>query len=164
MIGVEYAKSLYETHSDTKVCLEEFKLLMNFYDELSPLLKSPGISKLEKHNIIDKTFKSLSKDFKCFLYVVIDNDRFNNLKEIYTEFVKLYNEANNIASCDCYSSNKLSEKEKKEIIKFLEKELKKEIELNEIVDASYIGIKIVYNNKTIDYTLEARINNMRLSI
>ncbi|MCR5307690.1 MAG: F0F1 ATP synthase subunit delta, partial [bacterium] len=65
---------------------------------------------------------------------------------------------------DCYSRNKLSEKETKAIIKFLEKELKKEIELNEIVDASYIGIKIVYNNKTIDYTLESRINNMRLSI
>jgi len=55
-------------------------------------------------------------------------------------------------------------KRKKEVIKFLEKELNKTIVLNEIVDSNISGIKIVCDNKTIDYTIESRINNMRLSI
>ena len=96
--------------------------------------------------------------------VVIDNDRFYALKDIFNEYKKLYNKENNIASCDCYSSTKLSSNEKKEVIKFLEKELNKTIILNEFVDSSYNGIKIICDNKSIDYTLESRINNMRLSI
>ena len=164
MIGVEYAKSLYEVHPDNKTCLDEFNLFITFYDELSPIIKSPGIKKEEKHKIIEKSFKGFSEMFKYFIFVVIDNDRFYALKDIFNEYKKLYNKENNIASCDCYSNTKLTDKEKKEIIKFLEKELGKTIVLNEFVDSSYNGIKIVSDNKTIDYTLESRINNMRLSI
>lgn len=164
MVGLEYAKSLYEIHPDKKLCFDEFKTFMNFYDELSPVIKSPGIKKIEKHEIIKNSFKSFSDEFIYFIYVVIDNDRFNNLDEIYDEFIKYYNKENNIALCDCYTKNKLTTKELKEITTFLEKELEKTIELNEIVDSNTSGIKIVCENKTIDYTVEARINNMRLSI
>ena len=164
MIGVEYAKSLYEVHPDKKLCLDEFRTFMNFYDELSPVIKSPGIKKIEKHEIIKKSFKNFTNEIIYFMYVVIDNDRFINLGEIYSEFVKLFNKENNIASCDCYTNKKLTNIEKKEVLSFLEKELNKKIELNEIVDANTSGIKIICDNKTIDYTVEARINNMRLSI
>ena len=164
MIGSEYAKSLYEVHPDNKLCLDEFSIFMNFYDELSPIIKSPGINKEEKHKIIEKTLKNFSEMFIYFIFVVIDNDRFYALKDIFNEYKKLYNKENNIASCDCYSSTKLSSNEKKEVIKFLEKELNKTIILNEFVDSSYNGIKIICDNKSIDYTLESRINNMRLSI
>ena len=164
MIGLEYAKSLYEIHPDKKLCLDEFKTFMNFYDELSPVMKSPGINKINKKDIIKKSFKSFSLDFIYFIYVVIDNDRFSELNNVYNEFIKLYNADKNIALCDCYTNKKLNDKDKKEVIKFLEKELNKTIELNEIIDSNTTGIKIVYNNKTIDYTLESRINNMRLSI
>lgn len=164
MIGLEYAKSLYEVHPNTKTCLDEFKAFMNFYNELSPVMKSPSISNLDKHNIIKNSLKNYTDEFIYFLYVIIDNDRFSNLNEIYSEFVKIYNRENNIALCDCYTNKKISDKEKKEIIKFLEKEFNKSIELNEVVDSNYLGIKLVCENKTIDYTIESRINNMRLSI
>ena len=164
MLGLEYAKSLYEIHPDKKLCLDEFKTFMNFYDELSPVMKSPGVSKANKKDIIKKSFKSFTDDFIYFIYVVIDNDRFTELNSIYNEFIKLYNADKNIASCDCYTDKKLNSKEKLEVIKYLEKELNQTIELNEIVDENTNGIKIVCGNKTIDYTLESRINNMRLSI
>lgn len=164
MIGLEYAKSLYEIHPDKKVCLDEFNSFMNFYNELSPVMKSPSISVNEKHDIIKKSLKGFTNEFIYFLYVIIDNNRFSNLEETYKEYVKLYNNDNNIALCDCYTNKKISDKEKKEIIKFLEKEFKKNIELNEIVDSNCIGIKLVCENKTIDYTIESRINTMRLSI
>ena len=164
MIGLEYAKSLYEIHPNKKVCLDEFNSFMNFYDELSPVMKSPSISVKEKQDIIKKSLKGFTSEFIYFLYVVIDNNRFSNLEETHKEFIKLYNNDNNISLCDCYTNKKLSDKEKKEIIKFLEKEFNKSIELNEIVDINSLGIKLVCENKTIDYTIEARINNMRLSI
>jgi len=164
MVGIEYAKSLYEIHPNNKLCLDEFKCFMSFYDELSPVIESPGIKKIEKKEIIKKSFKDFSLEFIYFIYVVIDNDRFSNLEEIFNEYSKMYNEFENIALCDCYTNNKLSDKEKKEVIKFLEKELNKTIVLNEIVDSNISGIKIVCDNKTIDYTIESRINNMRLSI
>ena len=164
MIGVEYAKSLYEVHPDKKLCLDEFKTFMSFYDELSPVIKSPGINKNKKHEIIKNSFKSFSDEFVYFIYVVIDNDRFTSLNDIYKEYIKLYNKENNIALCDCYVSKKLTVTEKKEVIAFLEKELNKKIELNEIIDENMKGIKIVCENKTIDYTIESRISNMRLSI
>ncbi len=164
MVEKEYAKSLYEVHPNIKLCLDEFKTFMNFYDELSPVMKSPSIKKQDKKNIIKESFKSFTSEFIYFIYVVIDNDRFILLNEVYNEFIKLYNLENNIASCDCYTNIKLKESEKKEVIKFLEKELNKNIELNEIIDSNTSGIKIVCENKTIDYTVESRISNLRLSI
>ena len=164
MVEKEYAKSLYEVHPNIKLCLDEFKTFMNFYDELSPVMKSPSIKKQDKKNIIKESFKSFTSEFIYFIYVVIDNDRFILLDEVYNEFIKLYNLENNIALCDCYTNIKLKESEKKEVIKFLEKELNKNIELNEIIDSNTSGIKIVCENKTIDYTVESRISNLRLII
>ena len=164
MLGFEYAKALYDIHPDKNKCMDEFTCFMNFYDELSPVMKSPVISDNDKKNIIKKSFNSFSDEFIYFIYVAIDNDRFSYLIDSYKEFKKLYNDENNIAECACYTNKSLTKKEKDDVIKFLEKEFNKKIVLNEIVDDSYIGIKIEYENKTIDYTVESRINNMRLSI
>lgn len=164
MIGIEYAKSLIDIHPDLDKCMDEFKTFISFYDELSPVMKSPGISSLNKHEIIDKSLKNFTKEFIYFLYVVIDNDRFTNLKEIFDEFEKLYNEKKNIALCNVYSKNKLSEKDKKQIIDYLTKKLGKSVVLKEIIDEEIIGIKIEALGSTIDYSLESRINNMRFSI
>lgn len=164
MIGVEYAKSLMETHSNLDLCIEEFKTFLSFYDDLSPIMKSPSISYEEKHNIIDKSFKNFSKDFLCFVYVVIDNNRFSEINEIYHEFKKMYDAKNNIATCNVYSSVKLSDKEKKEIISFLEKSFNKKIIINELIDENIMGIKLVCEGETIDYSLESRINKMRTNI
>jgi F-type H+-transporting ATPase subunit delta len=164
MIGKEYAKSLVETHSNLDTCMEEFKVFISFYDTLNPIMKSPGISYKEKHDIIDKSFKNFSKDFLCFIYVVIDNNRFSYLNEIFSEFKKMYDEKNNIATCDVYSSVSLKEKEKKEIISYLEKTFNKKVMINELIDENIIGIKLVCEGETIDYSLESRINKMRVNI
>ena len=164
MIGLEYAKSLFEVHPDLEKALDEFNAFISFYDELLPIMKSPGITSEDKHEIIKKSFKNFSDEFIFFIYVVIDNNRFSNINEIYNEFKKLANEKNNIASCDVYTSNKLSASEIKEVTKYLENELKKKIVINEIIDKNINGIKIIALGKTIDYSLETRINNMRFSI
>ena len=164
MIGIEYAKSLMEIHPDINLCMDEFNAFNSVYDELCPIMRSPGISIDEKHQIIDKAFKSFTKEFIYFLYVVIDNNRFQYLDEIFKEFKKLYDLKNNMTTCDVYTSNKLDNKEKQSIIKYLEKELNKKVVLNEIIDKNIAGIKIIADGKTIDYSLENRINNMRFSI
>ena len=164
MIGIEYAKALIETHPNKDKALEEFNVLISFYDDLSPIMKSPGISYNEKHEIIKKSLKGFSEEFIYFIYVIIDNNRFSNLFEIHKEFKKLYDKSNNVATCDVYTNNKLKESEKKEIIKYLEKTLNKTIEINEIIDNEIKGIKLICDGKTLDYSLTSRINNMRYSL
>ena len=164
MIGIEYAKSLIDIHPDIEKCMEEFKIFSSFYDTLSPVMKSPGISNNDKHNIIKESFKNYTDEFIYFIYVVIDNDRFDYVKEIYNEFEKLYNNKFDIASCEVYTSFKLNEKERKQIINFLDKKLGKKIVLKEIIDESINGIKIISNGSTIDYSLDSRINNIRFSL
>ena len=164
MIGVEYAKSLIEIHPDLEKCMEEFKAFISFYDTLSPVMKSPGISNDDKHNIIKESFKGFSQEFIYFIYVVIDNDRFDHVNEMFDEFEKIYNDKFDIALCSVYSSFRINEKERKQIIKFLDEKLKKKIVLKEIIDENVCGIKITTNGNTIDYSLESRINNMRFSI
>ena len=164
MIGIEYAKALIETHPNKDKALEEFNVLISFYDDLSPIMKSPGISYNEKHEIIKKSLKDFSDEFIYFIYVIIDNNRFSNLFEIHKEFKKLYDKSNNVATCDVYTNNKLKESEKKEIIKYLEKTLNKTIEINEIIDNEIKGIKLICDGKTLDYSLTSRINNMRYSL
>jgi F0F1-type ATP synthase delta subunit len=41
---------------------------------------------------------------------------------------------------------------------------KKKIMINELIDENIIGIKLVCEGETIDYSLESRINNMRANI
>ena len=164
MIGLEYAKALFETHPNKDVCLDEFKVLTSFYDDLSPIMKSPGISYNEKHDIIKKSLKDFSDEFIYFIYVVIDNNRFSNLLEIYKEYKKLYDLSNNIVTCDVYTSNKLKENERKEIKKYLEKTLDKKVELNEIIDEEIKGIKLICDGKTLDYSINSRLDNMRFSL
>ena len=164
MIGVEYAKSLIEIHPNLDLCMDEFKIFNSFFDELCPIMRSPGVSIDEKHQIIEKSFKSFSKEFIYFIFVVIDNDRFQYVDEMFKEFKKMYDLKNNVTTCDIYTSSKLDNKEKQSIIKFLEAKLGKKVELNEIIDKSIAGIKIIADGKTIDYSLENRINNMRFSI
>ena len=164
MIGIEYAKALMEIHPNIDNAMDEFKVLISFYDDLSPIMKSPGISCDEKHDIIKKSLKNFSEEFIYFVYVIIDNNRFINLNEIFDEFKKLYDAKNNLATCKVYSSFKLKETEKKNIIKYLEKETNKKIELDEIIDESIKGIKLECEGKTLDYSLDSRLSNMRFSM
>ena len=60
MIGIEYAKALIETHPNKDKALEEFNVLISFYDDLSPIMKSPGISYNEKHEIIKKSLEKIN--------------------------------------------------------------------------------------------------------
>jgi len=164
MIGLEYAKALFEIHPNKDICLDEFKVFTSFYDDLSPIMKSPGISYNEKHDLIKKTLKGFSDEFIYFIYVIIDNNRFSNLTEIYNEYKKLYDLSNNTVTCDVYTSNKLKDSEKKEIKKYVEKTLNKTVELNEIIDSEIKGIKLICDGKTLDYSIDSRINNMRFSL
>ena len=76
----------------------------------------------------------------------------------------MYDAKNNIATCNVYSSVKISANEKKEIISFLEKTFNKKIIINELIDENIMGIKLVCEGETIDYSLESRINKMRTNI
>lgn len=164
MIATEYAKTIFDVHPNLDTCMDEFNALISVYDDLLTLMQSPNINKDAKHEILKNTLKGFTDDFIYFLYVVVDNNRFMEMKNIQIEFKKMYYKKNGIALVDVYTSNILTDDEKKSIISFLMMKLNMKIELNEIIDKNNDGIKLIYNGNVIDYTIEKRMNDMHFSL
>lgn len=164
MIATEYAKSLFDVHPNLDLCLEEYDCFKEFYNELSPLMLSPNITNEDKKEVINKSLKNFTKEFIYFIYVIIDNNRFREVLDIYNEFVKLYYKKNNIALVDVCTKNELKVDEKKKLVSFLEEKLGMEVKLNIVLDENILGLKVVYNGNVIDYTVSSLLEKMRFSL
>lgn len=164
MVSTEYAKTIFEIHPNKKTLMEEFNCFIKFYDELNPVMQSPNIKKEAKHEIIKKSFKDFTDEFIYFIYVVIDNDRFNEIENIYKEVKKMIYKENNVALVDLYTKNDLTKEEKNNIVSFLKNKLNQDVELKITLDENIDGIKLIYNGNVLDYTISTRLGNMRFSL
>ena len=174
MISKEYAKALLSVAKDDNnlesICndFDSFIKLINENDDYYKVLTYPNISNLKKKDSIKEVFGSFNEDFIYFLYVLIDNNQMNSVKEIYTEFEKLINEINKVKVVEVYSNSTLSKKDTEELIKKLKKSgyfNDYSIEVKNYVDESMVGgVRITCDGKLLDLSLDSRITNLRQSM
>lgn len=164
MVENEYSKALFELSDNNKVTLDEFKLFIELLnvDGFKDVLNSPKIATIEKKNIIRNSLKNFSELFINFICVILDNNRFELIDNIYDTYYNLILDNENTIIVDAYSSNKLNDDEVKKITLNISKKLNKKVILNNIVDNSIIGgIKIIYNGLQIDLTVNDKINKIK---
>jgi ATP synthase F1, delta subunit len=172
MLAKEYATALFELASSNNMLdeiINQFDTLMlaiNENEDFMKVLTYPRISSKQKKECIKNVCKSMNEIFVNFLYVLIDNNRVDKIKEIYEEFTNLVNEKNNILIVNVISASKLSSSQLNDLeIKLAEYFGKKHISINPLIDEKLIGgIKVIANGKSIDLSLNSKLQSLKDNI
>ena len=166
MIEAEYSKALFELASDNaKEILDELDVLIKAMDEnpdVYQILEAPTISDTKKKDIIKNISKDMSDVLVRFLYVLIDNKRFNKIKGIREEYSLLVNSSIKVIDVLVTSKVALNKEQKNKLESLLASKLSKKVNIINVVDESLIGgIKCEYEGKLIDLTVRGKLNQIK---
>ena len=168
-LSSRYAKSLLglvveqnkleDTLSDMKhivsVCSEN--------KDLSLLLKSPIIKTDKKMSILSEIFsKSISDVTMSFIHIITSKKREMYLEGIAESFISLYKVHNNIESVTLTTAVPIDENTKSEILSYIKKKGKTDVELTEIIDEDILGGMIVkMGDKQLDASVIRDIKELK---
>lgn len=97
-----------------------------------------------------------------WLWTIIDNNDFVHFLKISKECIKVFNSFNNLIEVNVSSAFSLSYLQKKQLICFFTKKLKKKIELICHLDKNLIcGFKINFANRIYDNSIKFQLNNLK---
>lgn len=168
MLGKEYALALFQFGEDldkVSVFQEQFQTLVEVVKEnqdLVEVLDHPLLKVEEKKSILSEALKQFDSDFVYFIYVVIDNGRFDVLKEMYNEYIKLMNEISNIMVVDVYHTPGMKLVEMSALKDKLEQQYQKTVELVLEQDDTLIdGFRLEFGGKVLDVSMRATLNELK---
>ncbi len=171
MVENEYAQAIYDlAKEDNKIdIINECFIVVNKSiedNDFMELLSSPKLTKEEKKNILTKVYGKLDSLFLDFMYVLIDNNRFNRISYIYDYYNQLIKNEHNILHIEAYSVKELTKAQIDNLRKTLSSYYNgKTLEIENIVDPKLIGgVRIECNGKTLDVTLKKSLANMKDSL
>ncbi len=168
MLSKEYALALFDFSRDLNkldLIFDEFKVFADSIKEndgFINIMSHPKINVGEKKELIKDILKSFDVDFKYFIYVLIDNGRFEIINIVYDEFVSLINKDNNIMVVKVFTKEKINSSKQDELKQKLESIHKKKIKLEPIVDNTVIGgIRLEFNGKILDDTFKRKLEDLK---
>ena len=168
-VTIRYAKSLL-TLSNELNKLEEVYTDMRFLRELCSdskdflmLLKSPIIKVDLKLSVLNKILnKNISDLSMSFIELVTKKKRESLLKDIANDFLNLYNVEKNITPVVLTTAVKIDDVLRKEVLSFIKKQGKENIELVEKVEASIVGGAIIkMGDKQLDTSVSSKIKLLK---
>jgi F-type H+-transporting ATPase subunit delta len=168
-VTIRYAKSLL-TLSNELNKLEEVYTDMRFLRELCSdskdflmLLKSPIIKVDLKLSVLNKILKKNISDLSMsFIELVTKKKRESLLQDIANDFLNLYNVEKNITPVVLTTAVKIDDSLRKEVLSFIKKQGKENIELVEKVDASIVGGAIIkMGDKQLDTSVSSKIKLLK---
>ena len=168
-VTIRYAKSLL-TLSNELNKLEVVCSDMRFLRELCSdskdflmLLKSPIIKVDLKLSVLNKILnKNISDLSMSFIELVTKKKRESLLKDIANDFLNLYNVEKNITPVVLTTAVKIDDVLRKEVLSFIKKQGKENIELVEKVDASIVGGAIIkMGDKQLDTSVSSKIKLLK---
>lgn len=159
-----FAKALveisYEQNKLDKI-VYEFEIIYELIKENPTLLKY-----LSENEYTPKDHLSLFLEFDPlllnFLKVCETNKVSRQLKYIFYDFKNLANKYQKVAFVKVFSAKQLTQVQLEKIKSNLEKVIPdKEIQINSKIDKSVLaGIKIIYQDKNLDYSIEKYLDDM----
>jgi len=170
-LSSRYALALFslKKEKDTLIASqEEVKELINILqenEEYIRILSSRYLSKKERMEMIGNALLDVDEDIVNLLKIVIDNDRSKYIIDILQQFSSYVNEYRNIKEGLVYTSEKLSEVQKKDIETSISSKEGCPCELKMIIDPSLIGgVKVVINNHIYDGSIKHHLEKMKQTL
>ena len=171
MIANEYAKALYElalSSSKEELILEELKVFCDSLkenNEYIKLLTFPSISNDRKKESLEVVLKEADQLLLNFVKVLIDNNRVNDIFDIYEGYYTLFLKDRNIVNVKVVSSDYLTEEEFNKMKTQLSKHYNREVVLENLIDKSLIaGYKFIANGEEVDFSIVNKISRLKKSI
>ncbi len=166
MVEAEYAKALFELASTNKEEIkEELEVFVNALDSnkgIYQIFDAPNISNKDKKDIITKITKGFNDTLVRFLYVLVDNERMLNIKEITEEYKLLLNDSLKAIDVNVTSKEALDDIQKDKLNNLLSTKLGRKVNIINIVDNNLIGgIKCEYDGKLIDLSVRGKLNQIK---
>lgn len=164
---LEYAKALFELSNERNQLAEvteSFEMLLpQLSDESMRFFLHPRIEKSEKKQLLSTI---LTQPLLLhFFYVLIDNERFTELKEIYTAFVELIHLQKQVIEAAVYSKTKLSDAELKSIQTSLTKKWGKQVLVEQKIDSTILsGFRIEIDGTIIDDTSNRQLEELKTKL
>lgn len=162
-VSYEYAKSLFELSNDkleTFNCLETISSVLS--DEVINVLTHPLINKNDKKEIINKSFSEyFNETFLHFLFVLIDNNRIEEINNIKNDFYELLKEEQEIIEILVESNYQLENTELDNLKSKLENKYNKKVVLIPSINTNIIGgIKMTFKNEIFDASVNNYLNDL----
>lgn len=169
VIAKRYAEALFLSAKDIEKVdkvFDELKFIAETYSsstELSEFLINKLITHQDKKDVLSSLFKDkISGITFNFLCLLIDNNRFETIITVVSEYKDELNRLNNIVVAEITSAVEIPDELKSRLISTLELKTSKKIEPNYKIDNSIIaGLIVNIKEKTIDSSIKTKISNMK---
>ncbi len=147
--------------------LKGFLEILRSNKELKEFLLNPFYTKKQKKEVVQAVLKEIkfSEITSNLLLLLIEKGRLHYLSFIIDEFVRIWEEENDIYPVKIYTPLKLDAGIKKEILKSLEKKFGGKVSAEFVLDKSLIGgILIKYRSTYYDGSISGALNKLKEKI
>lgn len=170
-VSSHYGLALYSLAVDLDKVSEyqlEVKELSRIFKENEDFIMVLGSSFLpieERQEILRKALVGVSDNVMAFIMVIMDNNRINEILDIFDSFNSYCNEYRGVSEGLIYSAFKLDQKVIDQIQTKMEKIERNKVELKNIIDPTLIGgVKIVIHDHVYDGSIKHHIENMKTDL
>jgi F-type H+-transporting ATPase subunit delta len=170
VLQYEYAKAIFElAGNELAVSIkDELNLVVKLLEdtEFNKFMNSPSIKIDDKKSVIKESLKEFNELTLNFLYVLLDNQRFYLIDEIYKEYDKLLLNNKKFVDVKLYSSSKLTDEQINKLKPIILSKLNCEnINVENIVDETLIGGIVIYaNDLKIDISTKGNLQRLKDSL
>ncbi|NLW53000.1 MAG: F0F1 ATP synthase subunit delta [Tissierellia bacterium] len=166
-----YSQALFDVAVEKEILIQSkdelnlLKTLLEDNPKLRVILENPNIEKREKKDMVDVLMKDSEQNTKNFVKVLLDNNRFDQFDNIVDQYIRRFNEKENIAPGIIYSARALDKEFVAKVEATLSKKLDKKVELENVLDESLIGgFTVKMDGKFVDNSIKGRLENLKSSL
>ena len=170
LVAKTYGEALFELameKQDPEEFLQEAQGILNILEEnpdFDKLMKHPKISKTEKEEVVETVFAGrISREMTGFLKLVVNKDRYGEVKDIIRFFAEKLQEERKIGVAYVTTAVEMTEEQKKAVMdKLLATTSYKVMKMHYIVDASIIGGMIIrIKDRVVDSSVRTKLEEMK---
>jgi len=163
-----YARALFELAKEKKQLdevLDEFRIFLAIVEkdnDLQSLLKLPNVTQREQE-LIHYLKKSYSEILFNFLQLVLKNNRYSILRQIFSDYQSQYDKFNNLIRAEVVTAIALTDELSTDLIQKLKDYYKADIRIVNKIDPSIIGgIIIRINGQVFNASVLEKFNKMKM--
>ncbi len=168
-VGLQYAKAIFDLACEKNLeeiyfeNLKSINQLIKLDENIFKTFNHPGISYDEKKNILNNVLENkVENEFLHFLFVLIDNDRFQNLDDIVDSYQYYLNELKKESNAKIFTKYNLLDEELEIIRKKLQMHFNKKINIEQILDENLVGGIIIHvDGKVVDGSILNQMHNLK---
>lgn len=143
--------------------LQEMKTAFQATPELYELLHTPTVTQEQKKELLASSLHGVDPSILHTLYLLIDNNRINEMLNLVDAFHSYANEASGVEDAVAYTTRELTDEEKAAISeKFARLVGKKTLNITNIVQPELIGgLRLQVGNLIYDSSVQARLERLK---